>query len=131
MKNAAPRNAAAPPVHARSFAPVNCSQLKRGRAMGDGSGLGATGIAGDEKVGIAGMGGGGVAMGGGDEVTGAGGDAIGSSGSDPNAGGTGVAAAGLAGGVWAVITGGAVSAGEVMLRGAPCCCMARSSIRTR
>src|SRR5207244_10691279 len=41
-KNATPRNSASPPIHAKSFAPMNCSQLIAGRG-GFGGGTGGGG----------------------------------------------------------------------------------------
>ena len=45
MKNATPRNNASPPTHAKSFAPMNCSQFTTGPGgrAGDGTGGGAKG----------------------------------------------------------------------------------------
>ena len=41
-KNATPRNSASPPIHANSFAPINCSQLIAG-SEGCGAGSAAEG----------------------------------------------------------------------------------------
>src|SRR5687767_120467 len=109
MKNAAPRNAAAPPVQARSLVPVNCSQSKRGGAVFAAGAVGPRATDGNE---IVGSGGGERGAAGCEAKVGAGGGGNCDSGNEPMVGGTATGGVAVADGgeVRGAITAGGTSA---------------------